>query len=90
MNWNAASEWIASVGIFTRADGIVADNAALGVRTANSGARIFAFLIDAGLIGWTVAVTDAFRPAIGNRTDHAILTAALGLIAHHLTLGIRT
>lgn len=36
------------------------ENVALGVDAASSGARIFAFGIDAGLCGWTIRIDETF------------------------------
>lgn len=87
---DAASERIASVGFFARADGIVTDDATLSVGAANSSAWIFTFLIDTGQVGRAIAVADTFGPAVGHRADHAVLTTALGLVTNHLTFGIGT
>ena len=64
------------------------DHPAIGVRCASSRTRIDTFLIDAGLIGWTVRPEETFRPAVGDRADHVRNAAALGLPRDDLALRI--
>ena len=64
------------------------DDSAIGIGGTSSRTRIDTFLIDAGLIGWTVRPEETFRPAVGDRADHVRNTAALGLSRDDLALRI--
>ena len=66
------------------ADGLVVGDAAIGVESARSRARIDALLADAGAVARAITVDDAFWTAVGRRSDHVGQTAASSSIVNDL------
>lgn len=63
----------------------VADHSAVGVNAAGSRARVAALLIDARQVRGALAVTDAFRPAVGRFADELGQTTAGRRVVYDLT-----
>lgn len=73
-------ERITGVTVYARAHGRVADNVTVGVRTARADARIPTLLIDTRQVIGTLAVTGAFRSAVGRTADETGQTRAFGSV----------
>lgn len=66
------------------------DYAAFAVCSADSGARVFAFLVDARQMIWAFAVTDAFRAAIGWGSYKVWEARARRRLSNDFALGVKT
>lgn len=61
---------------------------ALGIQTAHTRARVFAFLVFTSQMIGTFGVIGTFRAAIGRSAYKILQTRTRGLIAHYPTLRI--
>lgn len=59
----ASGQWIPSKARNTSATGRVIDHVTFGIDSAHPWAWVFAFVIDAGLVTWAIAIGHTFRTA---------------------------
>lgn len=84
-------ERIPDVSPRTRANGVVVEDATLGLHAARASARVHAALVDAGTSRHAVGVGDAFgRAAELWASVKAEKAGASALPSHHLALGVGT
>ena len=87
----AASEGITDISRQTGTDGVVVDDATLGVEATDSGTGIDTVLVDTGEAGDAVAVDDTLRSAAAVGVAEVVWPAATDTgAAPHLSVSIGT
>ena len=63
-------EWIPNISLVANTDGNMIPDPAVGIDATQAGTGILALAVDTRLVGWTIGIDDAFRSAVGRRSNH--------------------
>lgn len=84
------SEWISRVARNTGTVGRVADNSTFSISSADSGARIFALVVDTSQVIGTFTIADAFWFTVRGSSDKRWQATAGWRFSIDFTLRVRT